>query len=57
MLVQIYPAVKFSDSGCRDSTSISAVIVQYLDFAQGPVPMGFISEASDEDTHLASIEN
>ena len=51
------PAVKFSDNGCRNSTIISAVIIKNLDFTHGPVPMGYISEASDKDTDLAAIKN
>ena len=51
------PAVKFSDNGCRNRTIISAVIIKNLDFTHGPVPMGYISEASDKDTDLAAIKN
>jgi len=51
------PAVKFHDNGCRNRTIVSAVIIKNLDFTHGPVPMGYISEASDKDTDLAAIKN
>ena len=51
------PDVKFPDNGCRNSTIICAVIIKNLDFTHGPVPMGYISEASDKDTDLAATKN
>ena len=33
------------------------MIIKNLDFTHGPVPMGYISEASDKDTDLAAIKN
>lgn len=47
---------KLSDNRCRSSTVLNAVYSR-LDFTQDPVPTGFMSEVSGEDTDLVIIKN
>ena len=43
--------------GAGTVSTILSAVYSHLDFAQGPMPMGFISEVSEEDTNLAVIKN